>query len=118
MKKQVKFPNALRTATLSAGLFLSASAFAQQVVVKGNVVDETGEPVYLHVDSEQDMAKISYLTDRINAGEQVVMKDIYQWCQGHGIKYNSKFVYRKDFPLKANIWNFYSYQKARRQWNR
>ena len=45
MKKQVKFPNALRTATLSVGLFLSASAFAQQVVVKGNVVDETGEPV-------------------------------------------------------------------------
>ena len=45
MKKQVKFPNALRTATLSAGLLLSASAFAQQVVVKGNVVDETGEPV-------------------------------------------------------------------------
>lgn len=45
MKKQVKFPNTLRTATLSAGLFLSASAFAQQVVVKGNVVDETGEPV-------------------------------------------------------------------------
>ena len=43
--KQVKFPNAFRAATLSAGLFLSASAFAQQVVVKGNVVDETGEPV-------------------------------------------------------------------------
>ena len=73
---------------------------------------------YLHVNSEQDMVKISYLTDRIDAGEQVVMKDIYQWCQRHGIKYNSKFVYRKDFPLKANIWNFYSYQKARRQWNR
>lgn len=41
---------------------------------------------YLHVNSEQDMEKISYLTDRIDAGEQVVMKDIYQWCQGHGIK--------------------------------
>lgn len=45
MMKQVKFPNAIRTATLSAGLLLSASTFAQQVVVKGNVVDETGEPV-------------------------------------------------------------------------
>ena len=45
MKKQVLFPKAIRTATLSAGLFLSANAFAQQVVVKGNVVDETGEPV-------------------------------------------------------------------------
>ncbi len=41
--------------------------------------------------------KISYLTDRIDAGEQVGMKDIYQWCQGHGIKYNTQFVYRKDF---------------------
>ena len=45
MMKQVKFQNAIRTATLSAGLFLSASAFAQQVTVKGTVVDETGEPV-------------------------------------------------------------------------
>jgi len=45
MMKQVLFPNAIRTATLSAGLFLSASAFAQQIVVKGNVKDETGEPV-------------------------------------------------------------------------
>ncbi|WP_374685401.1 SusC/RagA family TonB-linked outer membrane protein [uncultured Prevotella sp.] len=43
--KQVKFQNAIRTATLSAGLFLSASAFAQQITVKGHVVDETGEPV-------------------------------------------------------------------------
>ena len=31
---------------------------------------------YLHVNSEQDMVKISYLTDRIVAGEQVIMKDI------------------------------------------
>ena len=73
---------------------------------------------YLHVNSEQDMAKISYLTDRINAGEQVVMKDIYQWCQGHGIKYNSKFVYRKDFPLKANIWNIlFVYSRKGKEWN-
>lgn len=43
--KQVKFQNAVRTAALGATMFLSASAFAQQIVVKGNVVDETGEPV-------------------------------------------------------------------------
>ena len=45
MMKQVKFQSAIRTATLSASLFLSATAFAQQITVKGNVVDETGEPV-------------------------------------------------------------------------
>lgn len=68
---------------------------------------------YLYVNSEQDMVKISYLTDRIDAREQVIMKVIYQWCKGHGIKYNTKFVYRKDFPLKANIWNFYSYIRSK-----
>lgn len=68
---------------------------------------------YLYVNSEQDMVKISYLTDRIDSGEQMVMKDIYQWCQRHEIKYNTKYVYRKDFSLKANIWNFYSYIRGR-----
>ena len=45
MMKQVKFQNAIRTAAVSATMLLSASAFAQQITVKGNVVDETGEPV-------------------------------------------------------------------------
>lgn len=68
---------------------------------------------YLHVNSEQDMVKISYLTDRIDAGEQMVMKYIYQWCQGHGIKYNTKYVYRKDFSIWANLWNLYSYMRMK-----
>lgn len=45
MMKQVKFSNALRTAAITGGLFLTASAFGQQVVVKGHVKDSTGEPV-------------------------------------------------------------------------
>ena len=43
--KHVKFSNTLRIAALTGGLFLSASAFAQQVVVKGHVKDATGEPI-------------------------------------------------------------------------
>lgn len=43
--KQVKFKNALRSAALTGGLFLTASAFGQQVVVKGHVKDASGEPV-------------------------------------------------------------------------
>ena len=48
MMKQVKFGNALRMFTLSAGLLLSASAFAQSITVKGNVKDETGEQPFLY----------------------------------------------------------------------
>ena len=38
--KHVKFSNTLRIAALTGGLFLSASAFAQQVVVKGHVKED------------------------------------------------------------------------------
>lgn len=45
MMKQVRFSKAMRTAALTGGLFLTASAFGQQVVVKGHVKDATGEPI-------------------------------------------------------------------------
>ena len=45
MMKQVKLSKALRTAALTGGLFITASAFGQQVVVKGHVKDSTGEPI-------------------------------------------------------------------------
>lgn len=43
--KQVKFKNALRSVALAGGLFLTASAFGQQLVVKGHVKDASGEPI-------------------------------------------------------------------------
>ncbi len=43
--KQVKFSLPLRMLTLICVLFISASAFAQQIAVKGHVKDETGEPI-------------------------------------------------------------------------
>ena len=43
--KQVRFSNAMRAAALTGGLFLTASAFGQQVVVKGHVKDASGEPI-------------------------------------------------------------------------
>ncbi|MBQ7421742.1 MAG: TonB-dependent receptor [Prevotella sp.] len=43
--KQVKFKFPVRMLALLCGLFLSVSAFAQQVAVNGHVKDATGEPV-------------------------------------------------------------------------
>lgn len=43
--KQVKITTPRRALTFLCGLALSAAAFAQQVVVKGHVVDATGEPI-------------------------------------------------------------------------
>ena len=43
--KQVKFTMPLRMLALICGLFLTVSAFAQQITVKGHVKDATGEPI-------------------------------------------------------------------------
>lgn len=93
--KQVKFKNALRCAALTGGLFLTASAFGQQVVVKGHVKDASGEPVIgatVRVDGTQggtitdldgnfsiqadakSVIKISYIgyeTATVNAGQNI-----------------------------------------------
>lgn len=45
MMKQVKFAMPLRMLALVCGLILSATAFAQQITVNGNVKDATGEAV-------------------------------------------------------------------------
>lgn len=68
---------------------------------------------YLQIKNETDMIKLNYLTERIEAGEHFFMKDIYRWCLAQGINYNTKFIYRSNFSVKANVWNFYSYIRAK-----
>lgn len=58
---------------------------------------------YLHLQSESDVVKFSYLSKRIDAGENFRMRDIHRWCTVQKIKYKTKFVYRKDFPVTANL---------------
>ncbi|MDO4308369.1 MAG: hypothetical protein Q4C77_16230 [Eubacteriales bacterium] len=56
-----------------------------------------------------DEYKKDILISRINRGEKMMMKDIYEWCQKQEIEFKVKFIYRKDFSLMANIWNLYSF---------
>ena len=56
-----------------------------------------------------DEYKKNIFINRINSGEGMLMKDIYDWCQQQSILLKCKFIYRKDFSIMANIWNVYSY---------
>ena len=68
---------------------------------------------YLHLQSELDVVKFSYLSKRIEAGDSFRMRDIHKWCAMQKIKYRTKFVYRKDLPVTANLWNLYSYVRSK-----
>ena len=58
-----------------------------------------------------DDFKIQCLVNRFDAGESIRMKQIQEWCYCHNITFKTQFIYRKDFPFKANLWNLYSYCK-------
>ena len=60
-----------------------------------------------------DTLKQSALSGWIKSGSNIRMKDIYGWCTAQDIPVVMKFKYRKDFPIKANLWNFISYCRFR-----
>lgn len=64
---------------------------------------------YLFFRTGIDDFKRQCLVNRIDAGESVRLKQIQEWCHCHQIPFKTKFIYRKDFSLKANLWNLCSY---------
>lgn len=64
---------------------------------------------YLFFKVGVDDFKRQCLVNRIESGESVRMKQIQEWCQCHQISFKTRFTYRKDFSVKANLWNLYSY---------
>lgn len=68
---------------------------------------------YLFAEKKIDDYKINMLGEYINTGILMKMKDIHWWCIRQNIKYKTKFKYRKEYPIQANIWNFYTYCRFR-----
>lgn len=71
----------------------------------------------LLLQSEMDRVAFGYMAERVSTGESIKMQMIVSWCESHGIKYNYTFIYRRDYPLRANIWNLYSYCRFRVEQN-
>lgn len=67
----------------------------------------------LQIRTEMDRMAFGYLSERIMEVEIFKMKMIASWCESHGIAYSHRFRYRKEYPIRANMWNFYSYCRFR-----
>ena len=68
---------------------------------------------YLVYEASVDEFKIEQLMKRINSGERMTMRILSYWCGIQNIKYSTKFIYRRDFNFRANLWNLYSYCRFR-----
>lgn len=66
---------------------------------------------YLFFKTGIDDLKRQCLINRIDSGDSIRMRQIRDWCEYHQISFKTKFIYRKDFSFKANLWNLYSYSR-------
>ena len=66
---------------------------------------------YLFARTESEAYRDETLGKHIEDGLFVGMEGICKWCVRQHINYTMKFMYRKDYPIKANIWNLYSYMR-------
>ena len=64
---------------------------------------------YLFFKTGIDDFKRQCLVKRIESGESMRMKQIQNWCYCHRVLFKTRFIYRKDFSFKANLWTLYSY---------
>lgn len=64
---------------------------------------------YLFFEIGLDDFKKQCLVSWVASAEGMRMKQIKEWCYFQHISFKTKFIYRKDFPFRANLWNLYSY---------
>lgn len=62
----------------------------------------------LELKDDSDVLKYKCLIARMKQ-ENFYMRDIHAWCVIQCVKYRTKFIYRAQYPLKANIWNYIQY---------
>ncbi len=82
------------------------------------VVEYYNVKFYLILKGVEDISKFEYLKSRIESGENLYMRDIYSWCIVQRICVISKVEYLKNIPILANIWNYYSYLRAKLEYRK
>ena len=82
------------------------------------IVEYYNVKFYLILKGVQDIIKFSYLKSRIESGGELYMKDIFSWCIGQRICVTTKFEYMRDIPISANLWNYYSYLRAKSEYKK
>ena len=70
---------------------------------------------YLFAKTEVEAFSVETLGRYKEGGLRIGLKGISEWCTHQRIEGITKFKYRRDYPIKANIWNLYSYCRFKLQ---
>lgn len=56
-----------------------------------------------------ERSKVYQYEQSVKTWRKLRLKDFSAWCNAQGITYDSRFIWREDYPFTANLWNLYSY---------
>lgn len=68
---------------------------------------------HLYVKDETELSKLEIFMENIRYVEKLGIKDIYLWCKRHGIQFDSKFNYHKEFTISRTIRDYFRYSKEK-----
>lgn len=65
--------------------------------------------IYVEIKTGEDEYLIEYLKRLVTGDGRVTLKMILNWCRRHHLNAHTKFRYRSDFPILANLINLIKY---------
>ncbi|MDD6156436.1 MAG: hypothetical protein PUB52_05430 [Lachnospiraceae bacterium] len=82
----------------------------------GQILIECPNTIFqLYVADEDELTKIQIFMNNLRTVHKVGLKDIYTWCNRHGIAYDVHFNYHKDISLWENVTSYCNYFHQKRK---
>lgn len=108
---------------------ISHSNFIKSVLVaswlngwegKGGITTKIGIIYYnviitVFLPTEEKQRRFLYLQEKIEQKEVTTMRTATKWCRLHNIECRTNFHYRRDYSILANLWNFYTYLRFKKE---
>lgn len=61
-------------------------------------------------ESKEYLNRLSVFNENTK-GTVLAINELTSWCQRQRIPYKTRYIWRKEYPLKANLYNLYIYGK-------
>lgn len=80
----------------------------------GQVLIECPNTIFqIYVSNEHELSKLEVFMGNIKGIKHLGINDIYNWCNRHGVAYDTRFNYHKDCSLWKNIQSYYRYSRQK-----
>uniref|UniRef100_UPI0040572CAC hypothetical protein n=1 Tax=Agathobacter sp. TaxID=2021311 RepID=UPI0040572CAC len=76
----------------------------------GRVMIECSNTIFhLYIRTEEELKKFEVFMRNLRSARQVSIMDVYQWCNRHGVSYNTNFNFRRNMGFINTIHSYINY---------